>query len=103
MRPRCSFCRVRSFYFGGVLQHQIILHFYLASLLSTGLGLAFFVSARPSTSRTVFSRILDGNLPADIVHEDDLVLAFKDIQPQTPVHILVIRNGGISLGYRSWI
>ena len=39
---------------------------------------------------TIFSKIIAKEIPADIVYEDDLVLAFKDIAPQAPVHILVI-------------
>ena len=39
---------------------------------------------------TVFSKIIRREIPVDIVYEDDLALAFKDIQPQAPVHILVI-------------
>ena len=39
---------------------------------------------------TIFSKIIAKEIPADIVYEDDLVLAFKDIQPQAPVHILII-------------
>lgn len=38
----------------------------------------------------LFCRIVRGEIPAAKVFEDDLVLAFKDIQPQRPVHILVI-------------
>ena len=41
-------------------------------------------------SETIFSKIIDREIPADIVHEDDLCLAFKDIQPQAPIHVLVI-------------
>jgi histidine triad (HIT) family protein len=41
-------------------------------------------------SETIFSKIIQREIPADIVYEDDLVLAFRDIQPQAPVHILVI-------------
>jgi histidine triad (HIT) family protein len=41
-------------------------------------------------TETIFSRIIRGEIPADIVHEDNLCLAFRDIQPQAPVHILVI-------------
>ena len=40
--------------------------------------------------KTIFSRIIDKEIPADILYEDELVLAFKDIAPQAPVHILVI-------------
>jgi histidine triad (HIT) family protein len=39
---------------------------------------------------TIFSKIIRREIPADIVYEDDLALAFKDIYPQAPVHILVI-------------
>ncbi|KAK2192088.1 hypothetical protein NP493_39g04028 [Ridgeia piscesae] len=39
---------------------------------------------------TIFSKIIDKSIPADIVYEDDLCLAFKDLQPTAPVHILVI-------------
>ena len=38
----------------------------------------------------LFERIIARNIPADIVYEDDQVLAFRDIQPQAPVHVLVI-------------
>ncbi|MFC0179345.1 purine nucleoside phosphoramidase [Thorsellia kenyensis] len=41
---------------------------------------------------TIFSRIIRKEIPADIVYQDDLVTAFKDISPQAPVHILVIPN-----------
>ncbi len=41
-------------------------------------------------SDTIFGKIIRREIPADIVYEDDLVLAFKDISPQAPVHILVI-------------
>lgn len=43
-----------------------------------------------SDSDTLFSKIIRREIPADIVHEDDLSLAFKDIHPQAPVHILVV-------------
>jgi len=39
---------------------------------------------------TVFDRILRGTLPADRVYEDEDVLAFRDINPQAPIHVLVI-------------
>lgn len=38
----------------------------------------------------LFCRIVRGEIPAARVYEDELVLAFKDIQPQRPVHVLVI-------------
>ena len=39
---------------------------------------------------TIFSKIIRKEIPADIVYEDELALAFRDVQPQAPVHILVI-------------
>ncbi|NJK62544.1 MAG: histidine triad nucleotide-binding protein [Synechococcaceae cyanobacterium SM2_3_1] len=39
---------------------------------------------------TIFAKIIRKEVPAQIVYEDDQVLAFKDINPQAPVHILVI-------------
>ncbi len=38
----------------------------------------------------IFCKIAKGEIPSDIVYQDDWVLAFKDIQPAAPVHILVI-------------
>ncbi|MFB2971547.1 histidine triad nucleotide-binding protein [Aerosakkonema sp. BLCC-F183] len=42
------------------------------------------------TKDTIFGKIIRREIRADIVYEDDLALAFKDINPQAPVHILVI-------------
>lgn len=39
---------------------------------------------------TIFSKIIDGEMEADIVHEDEHCLAFRDINPQAPMHILLI-------------
>ncbi|MEC7985898.1 MAG: histidine triad nucleotide-binding protein [Myxococcota bacterium] len=44
---------------------------------------------------TIFQKIIDKEIPADIVYEDDHVLAFRDIQPQAPVHILIIPKKAI--------
>ena len=41
-------------------------------------------------TETLFTKIIDREIPADIVYEDELCLAFKDINPQAPLHILVI-------------
>jgi diadenosine tetraphosphate (Ap4A) HIT family hydrolase len=41
----------------------------------------------------VFAKILRGEIPCDKVYEDDHVLAFNDINPQTPTHVLVIPKG----------
>ena len=39
---------------------------------------------------TIFERIIAREIPADIVYEDDRVIAFRDIAPQAPVHLLVV-------------
>jgi histidine triad (HIT) family protein len=39
---------------------------------------------------TIFGKIIRREIPADIVYEDNLALAFRDVNPQAPVHILVI-------------
>ena len=41
-------------------------------------------------AETIFNKIIRREIPADIVYEDDLCMAFRDIEPQAPVHILVI-------------
>lgn len=41
----------------------------------------------------IFAKILRGEIPCDKVYEDDHTLAFKDIHPQSPVHVLVIPKG----------
>jgi histidine triad (HIT) family protein len=48
------------------------------------------------TQQTIFSKIIRREIPAEIVYEDDLALAFKDIHPQAPVHILVIPKQAIA-------
>lgn len=39
---------------------------------------------------TIFSKIIDGEIPADIVYQDDQCICIKDISPQAPTHVLVI-------------
>lgn len=39
---------------------------------------------------TIFDKIINKEIPADIVHEDEYSLAFRDINPQAPTHILII-------------
>lgn len=41
---------------------------------------------------TIFSRIVAGEIPADIVYQDELVTAFRDIDPKAPTHILIVPN-----------
>jgi diadenosine tetraphosphate (Ap4A) HIT family hydrolase len=55
-------------------------------------------ATRPYDDSNIFARILRGELPCSKVYEDDHVLAFNDIRPAAPVHILVIPKGP----YVSW-
>jgi histidine triad (HIT) family protein len=52
----------------------------------------------PYDDSNIFARILRGELPCNKVYEDDWALAFDDIRPQAPVHVLVIPKGA----YVSW-
>lgn len=47
-------------------------------------------------SETIFSKIIKREIPADIVYEDDDILAFRDINPQAPTHVLIIPKAEIS-------
>lgn len=40
--------------------------------------------------KTIFKRIIDGEIPANIVYQDEQCLAFHDVSPQAPTHVLVI-------------
>lgn len=42
------------------------------------------------TDDTIFGRIIRREIPADIVHEDEHLIAFRDIAPQAPVHVLFV-------------
>ena len=55
-------------------------------------------ATRPYDESNIFARILRGELPCNKVYEDEHALAFHDINPQAPVHILVIPKGA----YVSW-
>ena len=55
-------------------------------------------ATKPYDSNNIFARILRGELPAKKVYEDEHALAFHDINPLAPVHILVIPKGA----YVSW-
>lgn len=47
----------------------------------------------------IFCKIADGEIPSTKVYEDDMVLAFKDINPQAPVHIVVIPKQHIASAF----
>ena len=44
---------------------------------------------------TIFTKIINREIPAEIVYEDDLCLAFRDVSPQAPVHVLLIPKKNI--------
>ncbi|MFO7893494.1 MAG: HIT domain-containing protein [Longimicrobiales bacterium] len=41
---------------------------------------------------TIFGKIIEGEVDADVVYKDDLVTAFRDVNPQAPVHVLIVPN-----------
>ncbi|KAL4233908.1 Histidine triad nucleotide-binding protein 2 [Mactra antiquata] len=53
-------------------------------------------AARKSAEPTIFSKIIDKSIPADILYEDEWCLAFSDVTPQAPTHFLVIPKERIS-------
>jgi diadenosine tetraphosphate (Ap4A) HIT family hydrolase len=55
-------------------------------------------ATQPYDDSNIFARILRGELPSNTVHEDEHVLAFHDLNPLAPTHILVIPKGP----YVSW-
>ena len=55
-------------------------------------------ATRPYDESNIFARILRGEIPSKTVYEDEHALAFHDINPAAPVHILVIPKGS----YVSW-
>jgi histidine triad (HIT) family protein len=55
-------------------------------------------ATQPYDDQNIFAKILRGEIPNRTVHEDEWALAFHDINPQAPVHILVIPKGA----YVSW-
>jgi len=48
------------------------------------------------SQETIFTKIINREIPADIIYEDDLALAFKDINPQAPFHALIIPKQAIA-------
>jgi histidine triad (HIT) family protein len=47
-------------------------------------------------SQTIFEKIIAGDVPARIIYEDDLVVAFHDVDPKAPTHILIVPKKPIS-------
>ena len=55
-----------------------------------------------SDDRTIFKKIIDGDIPAKIVYEDELCMAFRDVDPKAPTHILVIPKKEIKSTHRAF-
>ncbi|MDC2963799.1 histidine triad nucleotide-binding protein [Gammaproteobacteria bacterium] len=43
-----------------------------------------------ANKKTIFKKIIDGEIPSEKIHEDDLAIVIKDINPQAPTHVLII-------------
>jgi histidine triad (HIT) family protein len=52
--------------------------------------MAFYQERRTMTDTTLFGKIIRREIPADIVFEDEHLIAFRDIAPQAPVHVLFV-------------
>lgn len=48
------------------------------------------------SEKTVFEKVIDREIPAEWVHEDEWCVAFRDIHPQAPVHVLIVPKRRIS-------
>lgn len=56
----------------------------------SGKEFTLFKKSGTMTEKTIFKKIIDKEIPAEIVYEDEQCLAFKDVNPQAAVHILII-------------
>jgi histidine triad (HIT) family protein len=50
------------------------------------------------SEKTIFQKIIDREIPSEILYEDDLIAAFRDIDPKAPVHILIVPKKAIPRG-----
>lgn len=50
------------------------------------------MSSDQSAEETIFSKIIRKELPSDMLYQDELVTAFRDITPQLPTHVLIVPN-----------
>ena len=58
-------------------------------------GDALLAYLGPMSDKTLFEKICDKEIPATLVHEDELCVAFRDISPQAPQHLLIIPRKAI--------
>jgi len=59
-------------------------------LLPRGAVLFLLMGDPPTMAKTIFKKIIDGEIPADILYQDEHCLAFRDVRPQAPQHVLII-------------
>lgn len=52
-----------------------------------------------SSQPSIFTRIINGEIPAEFVYQDEVVVAIKDINPQAPFHVLIIPRQPLSSAY----
>jgi galactose-1-phosphate uridylyltransferase len=69
--------------------HRLLL-FGVARLNKDGISFQLIVAQRELIMDCLFCKIVNGEIPTDIVYQDDQVLAFRDISPQAPTHMLII-------------
>ncbi|KAL9232701.1 hypothetical protein vseg_007780 [Gypsophila vaccaria] len=69
---------------------NILTSHLLTSTMASEKDAAIAAASTPSDAPTIFDKIINKEIPANIVYEDEQVLAFRDINPQAPVHILII-------------
>ncbi|XP_015916525.1 uncharacterized HIT-like protein Synpcc7942_1390 [Parasteatoda tepidariorum] len=68
----------------------LFLKFHRSSCLCEDEVFKAVKASKTSVGPTIFSKILDKSIPADILYEDEKCMAFRDVSPQAPVHFLVI-------------
>ena len=73
----------------------MIFNVKLFHLSSAGIGFIFASFFFCTMDKTIFQKICDKEIPADIVYEDDEVLAFRDASPQAPSHVLMVPRKAI--------
>ena len=56
----------------------------------------YLTAAGGSMEDTIFGKIVRGEIAADILYQDDLVTAFRDVSPQAPTHVLIVPNRAIA-------
>lgn len=71
--------------------------FLASNLRSSEVEKAKSAAKSITQKETIFSKIIDGTIPAKIIYRDEKCLAFHDVSPQAPVHFLVIPIKPISM------